>query len=121
MMDNIRYWSEKGITFQTFRYDYGIDRLSSKSADKYIDSLKRQIFNRDVNLDMNVSYFPHVIVIDVVTDDSHPWKCIVVRAAAKKSMFDSRDSFIDFVLAHRDELNDTIQKSIDDLKSGFMD
>ena len=40
---------------------------------------------------------------------------------AKKSMFDSRDSFIDFVLAHRDELNDTIQKSIDDLKSGFMD
>lgn len=83
--------------------------------------MKRQIFNRDVNLDMNVSDFPHVIVIDVVTDDSHPWKCIVVRAAAKKSMFDSRDSFIDFVLAHRDELNDTIQKSIDDLKSGFMD
>lgn len=63
MMDNIRYWSEKGITFQTFRYDYGINDLSSKSADKYIDSLKRQIFNRDVNLDMNVSDFPHVIVI----------------------------------------------------------
>jgi len=36
MMDNIRYWSEKGITFQTFRYDYGINRLSSKSADKYL-------------------------------------------------------------------------------------
>lgn len=105
-MDNIRYWSEKGITFQTFRYDYGINRISSKSADKYIDSLKRQIFNRDVNLDINVSDFPHVIV---------------VRAAAKKSMFYSRDSFIDFVLANRDELNDTIQKSIDDLKSGFMD
>ena len=36
MMDNIRYWSEKGITFQTFRYDYGINRLSPKSADKYL-------------------------------------------------------------------------------------
>lgn len=56
MMDNIRYWSEKGITFQTFRYDYGINRLSSKSADKYIDSLKRQIFNRDLWIDQMKGY-----------------------------------------------------------------
>lgn len=61
------------------------------------------------------------LYLGVYTTDGKHIPVRVVRAAAKKSMFDSRDSFIDFVLAHRDELNDTIQKSIDDLKSGFMD
>lgn len=120
-MNNIIYWSEQGITFQTFRYDYGTNRLSLKSADKYIDSLRRQIWNRDINLDTDITDFPYLLVIDVITDAQYPGRCIVVRAAGKKSMFDSRDSFLDFVSEHKTELDNSIQKSIESLKAGFFD
>lgn len=119
-MNNSRYWSTMGVNFETIRYDYGVNRLSSLSSNKYIQSLKRMIWNRDINLD-NPSTPYHILVIDVITDDRYPGKCIVVRAFTKKEMFESRDAFIDFVSDYQRDWDTMITKFIDELKIDFMD